>query len=60
VNIDLDLEFALSGCKIYRIEDYPYILGYLYKKVKFNDDGTKCKVQNPKYEGIKLCKDKRM
>ena len=48
VIVNLDIRFRLARYfnrkEIER--DYPYILGYLYKKVKFMSDGTRCKIQS--------------
>lgn len=48
VIINLDIRFRLvrynNRKEIER--DYPYILGYLYRKVKFMSDGTRCKIQS--------------
>lgn len=48
VLIDFDIRFHLAGYGSRKeIErDYPYILGYLYRKVKFMSDGTRCKIQS--------------
>ena len=48
VSIDFNIRFRFAGYNNRKeVErDYPYILGYLYRKVKFMSDGTRCKIQS--------------